>query len=113
MNNPPQNYSIAWSNGEQHMAGMGQPQSTSDIEYLKDTSVGLLVSLTEFSPSAEYFENQPLGQLHIPILDMKAPTTEQLDEFVKAAEESLFGKKENVAVHCRAGIGRTGTFLAA
>lgn len=49
----------------------------------------------------------------VPMLDASAPTLEQLGAAVDWLEATLAGPEARVMVHCRAGIERTGTVLAA
>src|SRR5205814_7582906 len=49
---------------------------------------------------------------HVPMMDMEAPTQEQLERCLSAIERA-HAQKMGVAVHCAAGLGRTGTVLAA
>ena len=49
---------------------------------------------------------------HVPVEDMDAPTQEQLDRCVSAIERAN-AQGMGVAVHCGAGLGRTGVVLAA
>ena len=49
---------------------------------------------------------------HEPLEDMEAPSQEQLDRVVSAMSRALDSKMP-VAVHCGAGLGRTGVVLAA
>jgi atypical dual specificity phosphatase len=47
----------------------------------------------------------------IPIKDCRAPSIEQLDEFVALVDGA--GGQTKMLVHCEGGIGRTGTMAAA
>jgi protein-tyrosine phosphatase len=49
--------------------------------------------------------------LHLPIDDYGVPSQESIRTTVKAAYE-LARQGQNIAIHCYAGIGRTGTFAA-
>jgi predicted protein tyrosine phosphatase len=56
---------------------------------------------------------RPLVYLHLAVNDMCAPTLEQLDTFVGFVHEQTRNAVGAVAVHCYAGVGRTGTAIAA
>ncbi len=83
-----------------------------DIAFLDQQSIDLLVSLTiEAIPKSD-LEARGIDGLHLPVRDFSAPTQEQMLVFVReiAARHAV---GENVGVHCTAGLGRSGTMLAA
>lgn len=69
------------------------------------------VSLTEDTLPQELFSGLSVENLHLPVPDFTAPTLLQVEQFIqktKQVNEANLG----VAVHCKGGIGRTGTLLA-
>lgn len=56
-------------------------------------------------------ESSGIRELHLPVPDFAAPTPEQLNEGVLAIRAAI-DRGERVAVHCGAGLGRTGTLVA-
>jgi protein-tyrosine phosphatase len=55
--------------------------------------------------------NQGFQVLHLPIPDFNVPSIEDLEEAIKKTVEHAQGGK-NILIHCHAGLGRTGLFVA-
>ncbi len=98
------------------IGGMGYPGWGSGVEnaleWLAGSQVGMLVSLTQSPISAELVMEYGMMPLHVPIKDFTAPSIAQIQTFV-AEVDAMIDAGESVAVHCGAGLGRTGTMLAA
>ncbi len=69
-----------------------------------------IVSLTENPLDDDVLKDFSFEVLHIPIIDRKAPTEDQIEEFVGFLDEQL-GRNRRVVTHCLGGYGRTGTML--
>jgi len=90
---------------EGRVAGMARPRPTG-LEWLRDQGVSAVVSLTEAPPAGlDGFEH-----IHLPVPDMTSPTLDELRAAVKFIQDHA---DRGVVVHCDAGLGRTGTVLAA
>jgi atypical dual specificity phosphatase len=94
------------------LAGMARPQSPEEMRWLREQGVEVLVSLTEERLPRDWCDDAGLLVFHEPLEDMEPPTQEQLDRCVSAVTKAMANNMA-VAVHCGAGLGRTGVVLAA
>jgi atypical dual specificity phosphatase len=95
-----------------HLAALAMPDSAADLAWLRRQGVEVLVSLTEEPLPRHWVNEAGLMAVNVPVPDMEAPTDRQLDlllDTIRKANSSGMG----VAIHCAAGLGRTGTVLAA
>ncbi len=83
-----------------------------DLPILHAAGIRAVVSLLNIPSDAAVYESAGFAFLCLPIPDGAAPTVEQADAFVRFARERRTAQKP-VAVHCEAGLGRTGTILGA
>jgi len=101
---------------EGKLAGMARPGAVrsldEDLASLQAHGIVLLVSLTETPTPAADAARYGIEVLHLPVEDFTPPTQEQLFSFAHKTRESLAAGGV-VGVHCGAGLGRTGTTLAA
>src|SRR5262249_28117030 len=94
------------------LAALARPSAPEDFGWLRQQGIEVLVSLTEDRPRRDWVEDAGLLVFHEPLEDMEAPTQEQLERVVSAILKAT-ARGLPAAVHCGAGLGRTGVVLAA
>src|SRR5437879_6440119 len=106
----PQPYGFTWID-KPLLAGMARPDDPEELGWLRQQGIELLLSLTEDPPRRDWIEDAGLLLYHVPVEDMEAPSQEQLDRCISAITRAN-RQQMGVAVHCGAGLGRTGVVLA-
>ena len=95
------------------LAGFGvlSAPTATDLQDLREQGIGALVSLTEASVPDDLVLESGLRYRHLPVPDMQAPSLGEIHQFVAFVDEAR-NEGMATAVHCLAGLGRTGTMLA-
>lgn len=83
-----------------------------DLQALRRCGVTLLITLTEKDFPQEPLLRNGLKNFHLPVYDHEPPTVAQI-QMLLARMSAAMRRGEVLAVHCLAGLGRTGTVLAA
>ena len=107
---------FGWVGSENKVCGSGEisadeEQRETQLDNLYEKGIRGIISLTEgpIAGGGEDLKSRGIAYIHLPVEDMTAPSLKTLlrgCEFIKSVEEG-------VLVHCREGVGRTGTMLAA
>lgn len=97
------------------LAGCAQPGLLRPIDYdldlLAQVGITMLLTLTETDLDQAALTRNRLRNIHFPIYDREAPSITQAYMVSKRIQRAM-DQGERIAVHCKAGIGRTGTILA-
>lgn len=104
-------YELTWITSQ--LAVGHAPMSYDDLESIKEQGINAIVNLcAEFSDLHELEEQAGFEVYYLPVHDECAPEMEVMEKALHWFDESIYLKKK-VLVHCRHGIGRTGTFVSA
>jgi len=95
------------------LAGSARPEGEHQLKWLRDTGIRAIVCLNKERPlDDKQVTSLGFEYLFIPVKDFTAPKPEDIMGFIKFTNE-MIQHKLPVLVCCGAGIGRTGTMLAA
>ena len=101
---------VTWLSDE-GLAACSYPRDDRSLRELAQHGVTLLINLHQRPHPGGSLARYGLTEMHLPVPDLTPPTPAQLEQGV-AAIESAVSAGQRVAVHCGAGLGRTGTLLA-
>ena len=89
------------------------------VDEYKRKGISLVVMLTSDQEAQRFsghdlrsiYDSEGLAVLYLPIADFSVPESDELGEAVTEVLDHV-RQGDSVAIHCHAGIGRTGMFLA-
>jgi atypical dual specificity phosphatase len=93
------------------IAACGYPRDESEYLLLAAHDVRLIVNLHERPHAPGRLAEHGLRELHLPVADYIPPSQRQVADAIAAIDDAV-ARGERVAVHCGAGLGRTGTLIA-
>jgi atypical dual specificity phosphatase len=96
---------------ENRLAGVSYPGSEDALALLGKLGVQALLNLSEAPLPVDLLMKYKFHMEHLPLADFTAPTLEQVERALVIIDGFL-AQGLAVAVHCGAGLGRTGTILA-
>lgn len=83
------------------------------LAHFRQKRVGLVVRLNSELYSPSYFS--ALGMTHLDMIfeDGTCPPLNVVKRFIRIAHDMIVNKKRPIAIHCKAGLGRTGCLIGA
>ncbi|MDA4134657.1 MAG: dual specificity protein phosphatase family protein [Thaumarchaeota archaeon] len=97
---------------EGRLAASGLPSSEGQLRWLQSHGVDSILTLRETPLPEEWVAATRLSAKHVKMLDHAPPSPEALEEATGYISAQLKDGR-SVLVHCLAGVGRTGSVLAA
>ena len=83
------------------------------LSHFSERNVGLVVRLNSELYCPSYFTALGINHLDMIFDDGTCPPLHMVKKFIKLAHEMITVKRKSIAVHCKAGLGRTGCLIGA
>ncbi|KAJ5514216.1 hypothetical protein N7463_003768 [Penicillium fimorum] len=83
------------------------------LAHFHQRNVGLVVRLNSELYCPSYFTAMGIAHIDMIFEDGTCPPLQLVRRFIKMAHEMITVKKKGIAVHCKAGLGRTGCLIGA
>jgi cell division cycle 14 len=83
------------------------------LSHFKTRNIGLVVRLNSELYSSSFFTKLGIQHLNMIFDDGTCPPLSLVRKFVNLAHEMITVQKKGIAVHCKAGLGRTGCLIGA
>jgi protein-tyrosine phosphatase len=110
-NNSAMTYSLTWITSQ--LAVGSAPMSYEDLDIIKEQKIDAIINLCGEFCDLYQIEQQSGFEVHyLPIPDECAPDMALMEQALQWLNEALYLKKK-ILIHCRHGLGRTGTFVSA
>ena len=96
---------------EDKLAASSYPRDDEHLRALHAAGVRALVTLHQRPVDQDKLDALGVAAQHYPVQDFAAPSLDQIEAAIAFIKRKL-AAGEGVAVHCAAGLGRTGTVIA-
>ncbi|KAK3300016.1 protein-tyrosine phosphatase-like protein [Chaetomium fimeti] len=83
------------------------------LAHFTERNIGLVVRLNSVLYDSSYFEALGIQHLDMIFEDGTCPPLSMVRKFIRMAHDMITVKKKGIAVHCKAGLGRTGCLIGA
>ncbi len=104
-------FSFRFSWIDDAVAGFAFPWTEEHFHFIRDQGIDVILSLSNSPADQDLAKAYHMQVIHLPIIDMGVPSDETIDKFLDVVSK-LKKQEKKIGIHCKYGLGRTGTMLA-